>query len=538
MSKLKYFYDKDPWMLAEDIPDIDFFFCQIWLSLFVNEFVWPGGRAFKKVLSIHKGYHQWFYFGEQDSKEVGDHLVERFLKNPSFVKKINKEIIRLADILRKYCDTLPETGLDRYTNRQLWQFYKKHDEIHTKYYQWCWIPVGVDMFHANLTERLKRYLRDTGAGEGKTNEYFVLLTQPTKKSLIQVEREEFLKIAIKIQKDKYHQKLFKELFKRFKEQEVARLGYETHSLEYEKLFEENVEEIKNKIKPQIYRLIQKHYQKYFYVAHMWVGEVSSFEYYLKELVRFIGGGANLKANYREEQKNLAITLRKRQQLIRKLKIKNPWLASFNGFGDFMITKIYRRFSQIYAIYKMEYILEEIGRRLKLNLMEVRFMLPKEVKKALLLNRVNRKEIKARTKFCAYYAEKDQERMFVGKKAKGLAKTTKMKVEKVAEIRGQTGCVGKAKGVVKIIFRPQDMGKMKKGDILVSIATDPDIVPAMKKAAAIVTEQGGVTSHAAIVSRELNIPCVIGTKIATRVLKDGDLVEVDANKGVVKILKNK
>ena len=59
----------------------------------------------------------------------------------------------------------------------------------------------------------------------------------------------------------------------------------------------------------------------------------------------------------------------------------------------------------------------------------------------------------------------------------------------------------------------------------------------KKAGAIVTEEGGITSHAAIVSRELGIPSVIGTKIATKVLKDGDLVEVDANKGVVKILKN-
>jgi len=80
-----------------------------------------------------------------------------------------------------------------------------------------------------------------------------------------------------------------------------------------------------------------------------------------------------------------------------------------------------------------------------------------------------------------------------------------------------------------------MSKMKQGDILVSIATDPDIVPAMKKAAAIVTEQGGVTSHAAIVSRELKIPCVIGTKIATKVLKDGMEVEVDANKGIVTVL---
>jgi len=61
------------------------------------------------------------------------------------------------------------------------------------------------------------------------------------------------------------------------------------------------------------------------------------------------------------------------------------------------------------------------------------------------------------------------------------------------------------------------------------------VPAMKKAAAIVTNEGGVTSHAAIVSRELGIPCVIGTKIATEVLHDGDLVEVDANHGKVTIL---
>lgn len=86
-----------------------------------------------------------------------------------------------------------------------------------------------------------------------------------------------------------------------------------------------------------------------------------------------------------------------------------------------------------------------------------------------------------------------------------------------------------------LIRAKDMPKMRPGDILVSIATDPDIVPAMKKASAIVTEQGGITSHAAIVSRELGIPCVIGTKIATRVLKDGDKVVVDATRGIVKKL---
>lgn len=536
MTKFKYLNDKDPWMLAEDIPDVDFLFCQIWLSCFVNELVWPGGMAFKKILSIHRGYHQWFYFGENDSNEVGDNLVEKFIRNYKFVKQINREIVKWADILRHYAETLPETGLEKYTNKQLWEFYNKHDKLHTKYYQWCWIPVGCDMFHSNLTERLKRYLRTIGISEEKINEYFVLLTQPTKKSLIQIEHEEFSKIAIRIQKDTYHYKLFKELFKKFKEQEVAKFGYQTHSKEYEKLFEKTVEEIKDKIKPEIYKLIQKHYEKYFYINHMWVGKVQTFEYYLKELVKLIGSGADLDKNYKKEQTDLAKTLKKRQGLIKKLKIKEPWLTLFNGFGDFMVTKIYRRFAQIYALYKMEYILQEIGKRLNFSLMETRFILPQEMKNALLKKKINRKEIKERKKFCVYYAEKNNDMVFVGTKAKELAKTTERKIKNVIEFKGQTGCIGKATGIVKIIFRPQDMVKMNKGNILVSIATDPDIVPAMKKAAAIVTEQGGVTSHAAIVSRELNIPCVIGTKIATKVLKDGDLVEVDANKGIVRKIK--
>jgi len=69
-------------------------------------------------------------------------------------------------------------------------------------------------------------------------------------------------------------------------------------------------------------------------------------------------------------------------------------------------------------------------------------------------------------------------------------------------------------------------------------TDPRYVFAMKKAGAIVTDEGGITCHAAIVARELKKPCIIGTKIATKVLKGGDLVEVDAERGIVRILEKK
>jgi len=93
----------------------------------------------------------------------------------------------------------------------------------------------------------------------------------------------------------------------------------------------------------------------------------------------------------------------------------------------------------------------------------------------------------------------------------------------------------AQGQVHIIADASQINKFQKGEVLVTKITDPDWEPIMKIASAIVTNEGGRTSHAAIVSRELGIPCVIGTKIATQVLKDGDLVEVDANRGIVKKL---
>ena len=93
--------------------------------------------------------------------------------------------------------------------------------------------------------------------------------------------------------------------------------------------------------------------------------------------------------------------------------------------------------------------------------------------------------------------------------------------------------GRSEGNVKIILKSEDLPKMQQGDILISSMTRPELVPAMKKAAAIVTDEGGITSHAAIVSRELGIPCVVGTKIATKVFKDNDFIEVNANHGIAR-----
>jgi phosphoenolpyruvate synthase/pyruvate phosphate dikinase len=104
------------------------------------------------------------------------------------------------------------------------------------------------------------------------------------------------------------------------------------------------------------------------------------------------------------------------------------------------------------------------------------------------------------------------------------------------VKGHSANHGKVKGIVKIILSSKDFYKLNPGEILVTTMTSVDFVPVMERAAAFVTNEGGITSHASIVAREMNKPCIIGTKNATQVLKDGDLVEVDADNGVVKILK--
>lgn len=100
------------------------------------------------------------------------------------------------------------------------------------------------------------------------------------------------------------------------------------------------------------------------------------------------------------------------------------------------------------------------------------------------------------------------------------------------LQGLAASPGVVSGPVKIVKSPKELSKIKDKDVLVAIMTDPDYVPGMKKACAIVTDEGGKTSHAAIVSRELGVPAVVGTMHATKILKDGEIITVDGSSGFV------
>jgi len=195
-----------------------------------------------------------------------------------------------------------------------------------------------------------------------------------------------------------------------------------------------------------------------------------------------------------------------------------------------------------AIY-VKKILPEIAKRMDFSLGQAGTLLYSELKDSLLakkkpsLRAINQRK----EKYLAFQQRNGKFCFLVGRGAQKcinfIKSSTKIKPSK--EIQGIIANPGKRCGKVKIILTIGDVARqikaMKKGQILVTEMTRPHFILAVKKASAIVTDEGGMTSHAAIMSRELDIPCVVGTKIATKTLKDGDLVEVDADKAVVKII---
>lgn len=183
---------------------------------------------------------------------------------------------------------------------------------------------------------------------------------------------------------------------------------------------------------------------------------------------------------------------------------------------------------------------EIARRLQIPREYLYYMTLPEICDSLTANKVSDNliiNLEERTGTFVFIQHDLKYTWLTKEKALEFIKINKIigEVNNITEIRGQIASRGKSKGIVKVCRLSTEIFKVTPGDILVTAMTTPDFVPAMKKAAAIITDEGGITCHAAIVSRELGKPCIIGTKIATKVLKDGDLVEVDADKGIVRKL---
>ncbi len=160
------------------------------------------------------------------------------------------------------------------------------------------------------------------------------------------------------------------------------------------------------------------------------------------------------------------------------------------------------------------------------------------------SKINTALLEERNKSYLYLIDGGQAKVYAGHEADELFHnlTPPENFEGTKEITGSVAMKGKVRGTAVLYRWGEDINAklktMNNDAILIAGQTRPQLMPLIVKSKGIVTDEGGITSHAAIVSRELRIPCIIGTKIATEVIKDGDFVEIDAEKGVVRILQRR
>lgn len=256
------------------------------------------------------------------------------------------------------------------------------------------------------------------------------------------------------------------------------------------------------------------------------------------------------------KKNIAVLEKEYRELVAYRSRRNAAVAQFSKryhftprelqpFIDFGLTLDGRNEAEYLVSYCGYYVLPlytEISKRLYISVDQLRLLYEDEVIAALHGTLDPAVLLLERRRFTGHGYDRAMKKrtILTPRQAEALFKTIEKKVKYVgsdgATTTGVCASPGVAVGKAKIVIGPADNHKVKPGDIMISVATMVDHLPAMKKAAAIITEVGSLTCHAAVVSREFGVPCVVSFPNATKKFKDGQLVRVNADQGLVEIMK--
>jgi len=445
-------------------------------------------------------------------KKVHEELKSKQAKDHMFIKSIINKANKTGEEMNNFTKNLVSEDLKNLSAEEIIKIIKKFADFDEKVYSYGIVLPLLDLedfsfVETSLMNILKKNFRD----EKDLKESYEIFTFPLNYSFAKGQEIDLLGLLLKYYAIR------------------------------EYIFSKSLTEIKNDY-PDFYNSLKKHTERYAWIYYVYAGPAYAENNFLEIIKDIIRRGMNPKNELDKiERQNIDIK-KKKVELIKKINPNETERAILELASLVVWAKPRRKDYQSISYYHMEFIFNEIGRRLKINLEQVRSMPLDMLEKSLKEGKISKNNLKIINEILEYhlcYEDGKEIKILYGNEAKRFLQEDvkeEATVDKdIMEIKGTTACRGKARGHAKIVNSTQDMDKMNEGDILISAATTPAIVPAMKKASAIIADEGGLTCHAAIVSRELNTPCVVGTKIATKVLKDGDLIEVDADKGIVKVL---
>ncbi len=230
---------------------------------------------------------------------------------------------------------------------------------------------------------------------------------------------------------------------------------------------------------------------------------------------------------------------KSKKILKKLKLNNKEKKLIHILQTITIWTDERKMLEFQLFFWYHQILKEFEKRYNFPILNLKYLFIDEIKKLNKKTNTLKKITKQRIKQEFMTISTDGNiRIATNQEMQKIKKIIKKHIKK-GDLRGNVACRGpKTKYIarVKVLNSSKECKKIKEGEILVATMTTPDYVPAMNRALGFITDEGGITCHAAIVSRELGKPCIIGTKTASQILKDGDLIEINTNTGIIKIIK--
>lgn len=435
----------------------------------------------------------YYLYAWEDLYKVRDELLKHFRADKNYLNYLLKSDEKICARVSKEYRALGKIKLASASKKELFSAWRKANDLYANLLTVSHIVEG---FTLTTEDQIRSLINQNFSNDMSA---LLLLTAPRQHSFMSAEHYELCLIAKNIKQSK--------------------------------LDNASVEEIlANKI---INKKISVHQKKYFWKLNGYTSakflDKNSFVKEMQEMFakkidfdKFINDFKNLPK--RTNQKNKLLKKIKSPELVNLLKISDTVFVIHDRRKEYMTQ----------AITYLESILSEISKRFEVSLENLHYIRPSELEKLPSIGA----ELKRRRQGSVFILfPKSECPVMTGIKAKKyFEKLEKNKiVDILSEIKGNGASPGKVQGIVKVCRGERELTKMREGDILVACMTQPEFLPAMKKAIAVITDEGGLTCHAAIVARELGIPCIIGTKIATKVLKDGDKVEVDANAGLVRLL---
>ncbi len=463
------------------------------------------------IIEIKKGNSNYFLDKKEfESKEK--YAFRKMLNNLAWFDKLHKIHFKNAKNLFKVSRAIYKMNMPQYSDEKLIKLYERFWKANQEAILPGIVPFIIEIKDHLLSTHLKKYLSQQIKRKGLkygVEEVYAILSTPTEESIERKEEQNILKIANKLKNTIRDKRTKKEIEKR-----INRIAGKE---------------------------IEEHVEKFGWIGYEYKGPAWNKKMIIERLVDLISQDIDVQKMVKKMERTPLRIKKMQEHYTRTIGIDKKHQLLFEQARKIISIKAFRKDAMFYGYYATESLLREMGKRAGLNLEQMRVISPFEMRDAILKRKFSRKELNERLKYTVGDFTQKGEKWLTGKKARKFMEKINIKKEKKRKTKFLSGlCAypGKVRGVAKIIEDPKEMKKMKKGDILVAYQTDPNILPAMMKASAIVTDLNGVTCHAALISKALGIPCVMGTKIATSILKDGKFVEVDANNGVVRIIKSR